>query len=302
MTGVFVGVDLGGTKIRAALGDGHGSVDAQVELATHAAGQDLVEQLTSAVDAVARRADVAVSDVEATAVAGAGVPDHERDSLALAPNLTLPADGLAAALGSRLGHAVVLENDVNAAALGELHAGVGREVDSFVFVAVGTGIGMGVVADRRLLRGARGGAGEIGYLPLGRDPRDPGHRVRGPLEDAVSGPAIAAEYARRTGDRLATREVFARLATDADARDAVRGAARHLAEALVAVHAVVDPACLVLGGGVGSRHDLLDLVRAELTLLGHDLDLRHSAVAGDPALVGALRLAAQAHLTEGSPS
>lgn len=298
----FVGVDLGGTRIRAALGDEHGCVSAQVELATQAAGLDLVEQVATAVEAVADRADVAVPHLAATAVAGAGVPDHARDSLALAPNLTLPQVGLADALGSRLGHAVTLENDVNAAALGELHAGVGREVDSFVFVSVGTGIGMGVVADRRLLRGARGGAGEIGYLPLGSDPRDPAHRFRGPLEDAVSGPAVAEAYARRTGHRLTTRDVFARTATDPAARDVVHTAARHLAEALVAVHTVLDPACLVLGGGVGSRTDLLALVRHEVLLLGHELDLRHSAVAGNPALVGALRLAAQAHHTEGSPA
>ncbi|MCW2840759.1 MAG: hypothetical protein JWR55_2242 [Aeromicrobium sp.] len=295
-TGWLAGIDLGGTKIRAALADGDQRIRHQLEIATAAGGSELVDQLVDVVTCLAHQASVSVTDIRGTAVGGAGVPDRHTGALELAPNLTTPREtDLAGALSARLGHPVVVENDVNTAAVGELHAGVGRDVDSFVFVAIGTGIGMGVVIDGHLVRGATGAAGEIGYLPIGSDPRDPAHHVRGPFEEAVSGPAIAARYAELTGRPASTRDVFA-LAADGDesATAVIDRLVRELAKGLVAVNAVLDPACFVLGGGVGSRPDLLARLRAELPALGADLDLRASGVPGDPALVGAVRLAAKA--------
>jgi glucokinase len=293
----LAGIDLGGTKIRAALADADERILGQLEIATSADESDLVDQLVDVVTCLAQQASVGVADIGATAVGGAGVPDRHTGTLGLAPNLAVTNEtDLGAALAARLGHEVVVENDVNTAAVGELHAGVGRDVDSFVFVAIGTGIGMGIVIDRRLVRGAGGAAGEIGYLPIGSDPRDPAHHVRGPFEDVVSGPAIAAHYSRLTGRAASTSDVFVLAAAggDPDATTVVDRFVGDLAQGLVAVNAVLDPACFVLGGGVGSRPDLLDRLRAELPALGAHLDLRASAVPGDPALVGALRLAAQA--------
>ncbi|MCW2771255.1 MAG: hypothetical protein JWR27_2688 [Aeromicrobium sp.] len=294
--GLLVGIDLGGTKIRAALGDADEHIHGELERATQAQGSGLVDQLVDVVTELARRAGVTVEDIAATAVGGAGVPDRATGTLSLAPNLVAADDtDLGGALAARLGHPVVVENDVNAAAVGELHGGVGRYVDTFVFVAVGTGLGMGIVVDGRLLRGATGAAGEIGYLPIGADPRDAEHHARGSLEEVVSGPAIAAAYTELTGRVASTREVFA-LADEGNfaATAVVDRFIRELARGLVAVNAVLDPTCFVLGGGVGSRPDVLARLRAELPAFGADLDLRASEVTGDPALVGALRLAANA--------
>ena len=88
-------------------------------------------------------------------------------------------------LRERFGASLMLENDVDAAALAELAHGHGREVDTFAFVSIGTGVGMGLVLDGRLHRGAHGAAGEIGFMPfadgtgLGRARRPPARHARG---------------------------------------------------------------------------------------------------------------------------
>ena len=92
-----------------------------------------------------------------------------------------------------------LENDINLAALGEQAHGVGKGVANFVFVSIGTGIGMGIVIDGQLYRGARGAAGEIGFLPLGEAELDsdepPAKRRHGSLESVASADAVVASVA-----------------------------------------------------------------------------------------------------------
>ncbi|MBS1696850.1 MAG: ROK family protein, partial [Actinobacteria bacterium] len=231
-------------------------------------------------------------------IGGAGVPTEE-GGLASAPNLGA-SEGLRGALSARFGCPVVLDNDVNAAALGELAAGRGRDIADFAFVAVGTGIGMGLISDGRLLRGAHGAAGEIGHLPFGADPLDPAARRRGPLEEAVAGDVLAA---RDAGARSA-RDVFARAAEGVpEAAAALDEEGRWLARALVAVRAVADPELVVLGGGIGLRPELLARIRTWLDRHGHgDLRVEISALGGDGPLIGAamlVRTAPRTLLTEG---
>ena len=102
-----------------------------------------------------------------------GMVDPSSGAIVIAPNIAA-LDSLAgrAALRARLGVDCAIENDVNLAAVGEHWRGSSRKAQNFAFIAVGTGIGMGIFADGQLVRGARGAAGEIAYLPLGGDPYD----------------------------------------------------------------------------------------------------------------------------------
>src|SRR6185437_15726763 len=116
------------------------------------------------------------------------------------------------ALAARLGAPVVIENDVNLAARGEQWRGHGVGIGNFVFIGLGTGIGMGIIADGHLLRGARGGAGEISYLPIGADPFDPRGFALGTLESTIGSVAIADRYAGLGGRSDATvRDIFSAL-------------------------------------------------------------------------------------------
>ncbi len=136
-----------------------------------------------------------------------------------------------------------LRTTSNLAALGERWRGCARDVKSFAFVALGTGVGMGIVAEGRLVRGARGAAGEIAYLPLGSDPFDArGYRL-GTLESAVGSVAIAERYRAMGGDpTLDVRGIFDRI----DNRR--HGGGCHdrrggplMTQAMMAIKALLDP-------------------------------------------------------------
>ena len=199
-------------------------------------------------------------------------------------------------LSERVGHPVTLENDVNVAAVGELHDGVGRVHRDFVFVSVGTGIGVGVVLGGRLVRGTHGAAGEVGYLPLGSDPLDPAHHTHGALEEIASGRGISRRYAERSGEGLPAVEVFERADLgDADAEAVIDDAARWTAGALASLVAVLDPGVVVLVGGVGSRQDFHDRVAAWLPRFGAELPILPSGVDDGAPLRGAVRLALDLH-------
>jgi predicted NBD/HSP70 family sugar kinase len=198
-------------------------------------------------------------------------------------------------LAERLRHPVVIENDVNISALGELHYGVGLTHSDFVFVSVGTGIGMGIVAGGQLVRGSSGAAGEIGYLPFGTDALAPENHVRGPLEEAVAGDALDRRYRAVSGQHLSTREIFTKArGGNAEAIAAVDDEARWVAAALVAVNAVLDPEVFVIGGGIGSRKDLLPYIQTWLKRHGASLDIRTSELGHRAPVAGAVRLALEA--------
>jgi glucokinase len=293
----FVGIDLGGTKIHGAiafddrLDPATTGPEIAAELRVPTSG-DLVSGIAAMVDALAASAGVDRDSVRATAVGGAGAAT-ESGALSLAPNLELSdAASFGTDLRRSLRHPVVVENDVNAAAVGELTFGVGREHDDFVVIASGTGIGMGVVSGGRLVRGARGAAGEIGFLPFGADPFDPLNQRRGPLEEVLAGDALAAGFRSTTGIQADPTEIFDLMDGDDRAREAVELHARWLALGLVAVRAIVDPAAVVLTGGIGSRPELLEPLRRALAALGApDLRVVSSDLGGRAAVLGALTLA-----------
>ncbi|GLI26401.1 sugar kinase [Agromyces rhizosphaerae] len=292
---VMVGIDLGGTKVRAgiAVPDAPGAL-AELERPTASeGGRALVTQLAELVRDLCREASVPLDHLAAIGIGGAGVPDAGQGGFDQAPNLgDVSSVSLVDELRLAVGCPVVLDNDVNVAALGELAAGIGREHDDFAFVSIGTGIGMGLVLGRELVHGAGNAAGEIGYLPFGADPLDPAAHRRGALEEVVAGDALAARYA----PGATAREVFARAA-DGDPRavSALDEEARWIAHAIAAVDAIVDPGRVVLGGGIGSRPELLEAILGWLDRLGRGrLPVTISALGSAAPVLGALRLASDA--------
>ncbi|MFT4235331.1 MAG: ROK family protein [Microbacterium sp.] len=295
--GFVVGIDLGGTKTLGGIATIDGSIVAEHTVATTQAAGQLPAQLISLIEALASRAGIDREAVAATGIGGAGVPDQHSGGFSMAPNLMLSGDRpLHDELTRALGHPIVLENDVNVAALGELHEGVGRVAADFVFISIGTGVGMGIVADGRLLRGAHGAAGEIGYLPVGTDPLDPAHQRRGPLEEQLAGDALVARYRAASGAALTAPDIFSRAVQgDPHASAAIDEHARWVATAIVAVNAVLDPGIVVLGGGVGARPELLGPVRTWLAALGaSSVDVRISELGSQAPVIGAVHLALDA--------
>ncbi len=166
-----VGIDLGGTKILAGIADLEGKVLATLREPTeHGPGAPVLDQMASLVGKLANQAGIDASSVRRVVI---GVPSAVSPTTGLAslsPNLALPEDQpLAQLMEARLHVPVHVENDVNLAAFGEAVVGAGKGLSSVAFLSFGTGVGLGLVVDGKMLRGAFGRAGEIAYLPTGSD-------------------------------------------------------------------------------------------------------------------------------------
>ncbi len=204
---------------------------------------------------------------------------------------------MGAVLADRLGLPVAVENDVNLAALGESWLGHGRGLDlrvgGLAFIALGTGIGMGLCFGDTILRGAHGVAGEIAFLPIGGDPHAVAAQECGALESVVAGGALVAEYRRRGGTKPGSmRDLTRETGADPALADTLAALAEKIALAVLAVESVVDPEMFVFGGGIGSRPDILELVNTALSRLsGGPRDCRISLLGNRAGVIGAARYA-----------
>src|SRR5512133_3189473 len=169
--GYVVGIDIGRSWIRVAAADLSGEIVARRDERNRERSATALVRLVSAVaHGVVDAAGLTWDQVAHTVVGGPGVFDPDSDRLLLAPNLPgWSRPGLMSSLREALPPSVALDNDANLAAVGERSYGSGRDADPFVYVSIGTGIGMGIIIDGELYRGAHGAAGEVAYLPLSGD-------------------------------------------------------------------------------------------------------------------------------------
>jgi predicted NBD/HSP70 family sugar kinase len=206
--------------------------------------------------------------------------------------LISPADALAQVSSAPL----IVDNDVNLAALAERALGAGQSVPNFVYVFVGIALGMGLVLNGSPVRGARGLAGEIDYLPIGPACGPGPGRQR--LARAASAWALvgAKELGGRAADVLAVAEtVFVRAGLgDAHALELVEREGRVIGEAVTAACAMVDPQLVILGGPVGGQPALLPFVQKTVNELAPvPVPVLSGTVGPNPSLRGAVVVALQ---------
>lgn len=295
MSDFVLGVDLGGTKIHAAIAASSGEIVAEARVPTHATDAEAVlAQIAGLATRLRDEAGLPGVALRHAAVGCPGIVSPGVGHVRFAPNI----DGfdrvdVQASLGALLRTEVSLDNDANLAAMGEHWRGACVGLHDFVFVALGTGIGMGVMAGGRLLRGARGGAGEIARLPIGADPFDRDVAVVGALEHAIGSVGILSRYRRLGGDPAADlRHVFDSVGCEGAALAAVDGTARLLAQALIAVSAVIEPQVVAMGGSIGVRPELVTRVRHWLERGMQDpMPLVATTLSGRATLYGAIAMA-----------
>jgi predicted NBD/HSP70 family sugar kinase len=296
--GWVVGIDVGAHWLRAAAADITGAIVARVDqrARSRSAGQ-LVQQIGHVAQEVASEAGLRWSQVTHATVGSSGVLDPSRGLLAHAPNLPgWGRQGLVGAIRDELGTAVSFENDVNLAALGERSHGAGRNVENFVFLWVGTGVGMGIVINGELYRGAGGAAGEIGYMPVGEgNPSDPRFRRRGMLEEWAGASAVT-RAARASALRQPAKGIFAAARRgDRAAAAVVEDEAGRIAVAIAAVAPVIDPQLVIMGGGIGGNPDLRPAVERRLSAISPFTPrLATSELGEDAVLRGAVVTALEA--------
>jgi predicted NBD/HSP70 family sugar kinase len=298
IAGWVVGIDVGRIWVRAAIADIAGTIIARRdERAKVSSAKTLIGQIGAVARRLAGEAGVQWSQVTSAALGSPGVFDPAHGYVAMAPNLPgWGRSGLVEAVREELGTNVNFENDVNLAALAERAHGHGRNVDNFVFMSVGTGIGMALVIDGRLYRGAHGAAGEVAYMPLGfGDPHDPANRRRGAFEESAAAAGVV-RIARNLGMRnpLSPEKIFnSARRGHAVASRVVEAEAALLALAIATVTPVLDPELVILGGGIGRNGDLLlEPIERELRqLLPFRPRVVVSALGEDAVLRGAVATA-----------
>ncbi|MFL5796871.1 MAG: ROK family protein [Actinomycetota bacterium] len=299
--GWVVGIDVGRRWVRAALADITGNIVARrAERARVRGASSLIGQIGAIAHELPAETGLRWDQVTHATIGSPGVFDPLRGLVEMAPNLPgWGRQGIVEAVRDHLGTNVTFENDVNLAALGERAHGHGRTFSDFVYLWIGTGIGIGIVLDGHLYRGSRGAAGEIGYLPIGTaDPHDRSTRRRGAFEEAAAAGGIvriAEDLGMRSADSAELVFAAARRGEGVAVR-AVEEEARRLALGIASIAPVLDPEAVILGGGVGRSGDLLlDPIEREL----HELSpfrprLLVSALGQDAVLHGAVATALEA--------
>lgn len=287
-------LSVGPTGIDAVVADITGAVVGSCRVEAEAVAEDVrhrtAQLVAEAVDGALRPTGLGHDDLSSVVIGTPGAIDPHTGQLRYAPHLpgwhsrTLLAD-----LAEVVGRPVVIENDVNLAAIAEQYEGAAQDHDHFVLAYLDEGVGAAIVLGGTLLRGATGGAGEIGYMPLPGAPLARGGAADwagpdagGGFQSQVSCPAVR--------DLAGGRPLDEALA-DASVRAEV---ARRLATGLASVVAVVDPELVVLSGRVAQAggEELRARVEAEMTGLALPRPLlRVSDIEGDPILTGALRTA-----------
>ncbi|WP_157973684.1 ROK family transcriptional regulator [Tropicimonas sp. IMCC34043] len=264
--GAVLGLDVGATRVKLALTDVLGAPLAARELRTDSLRSDrLVEEIMD-------RANTLIAEagdgrrLRHACLATPGAINPATGQLAMAPNLpSLTGINLGAVLREGLGCEVTVENDVNAAIVGERWQGEARNADFAAYVALGTGIGLGLVAGGQLLRGASGAAGEVSYLPIGSDSLEPDSIARGALERSLGVRSVLADFLDPEGTAATVRRFAAAVDAGAPEALAAQGRIGELGALLVlSVQAMFDPAVIVVGGILGLVPSVFDRLEAEL--------------------------------------
>ncbi len=315
MSSYAVGIDLGGTNLKAALVH---RADGIVETTRRRTNAE--EGPEHIVDCIATLADHLIDSAPSSSVSGIGIGspgaiNWERTTVTQPPNLPgWNSIDLSAALKSRLGDLpVIVENDANVAGLGSAYYGAGRAPDSFIMVTLGTGVGGAIIYQNKIFRGSTGGAAEIGHMTIDYEGPMANSGVAGAIE-AYLGQEFLSDHAR---DRLVNHPesvLHERLDGELDrlnprllheaaqegddaAQDLLAWAGHKLGCVLGAAVNLLDIRTIIVGGGVSAAGDLLlDPARESLPHfvvpgLRDNLQIHREKLGNEVSLLGAAQLA-----------
>jgi predicted NBD/HSP70 family sugar kinase len=292
--GYVMGIDVGAAQVRAVAHSLDDRPLATIEEQIPRPSGATVDEIGEVIDSVARATILAVGEkhriLRSVAVAVPRIVSTQRLGQRKGPDAVLRQ------LRARITAPILLENNVNCAALAEHHYGAARNHDVFSYLQVGVRIGLGIIVNGRLLRGFNGAAGEIGRLPFPWSPTE--IPTREGLEHYLGSAALvqrcAADWPAAEGlPPASAKELFARAEAGSDA--ALRRVAQHagdIGRLVAACVGVVDPGLIVLGGGVGQNPLMLREVQRVAKQLTWPTEIAVSALGAHGTALGAMRLAA----------
>jgi len=286
-----LGIDIGGTSIKAGLVDSNGRVSFPFRIPTEAyKGRDAIAAaLVRGVELVLRAAQEQENKVRGIGIASAGAIDAATGTV-FAATENLPGWAgfpLRSFVEERFHLPARVINDAQAAALAEMHFGFGKGLTDFVAITIGTGIGCGIVANGKLLCGQHGFAGTIGHHVISVDGADCNCGRKGCLEAYVSTDALLCEYASHrqiSENNVETAVQAARVCELArqgapEAREAYKAMARYLAQGLANIFNILDPQVVILSGGIiDGQTEFVAEVQKQVTEILHFGEMRRPLI------------------------
>lgn len=291
-----IGLDIGGTGIKAGLVDTEGNVISRQEVPTPAENTQAVE------DAVVELITSLSADnaIIAAGVAAAGFIDENQSTVYYAPNIAWRNEKLKAKLEARTELPIVIENDANAAGWAEYRFGAGKHVTHMTMLTIGTGVGGAIVVNGELFRGGFGAGAELGHLRVVPNGLECGCGQRGCIEQYGSGSALLRFIRDEKNDQSVTAVQAKELLEQGDT-EALQGLTvlgEWLGVACASLAAVLDPQLFVIGGGVSIAGDaLLNPIqrsfRDNLSAKGYhpEPEFRVAELLNDAGIIGAADLA-----------
>lgn len=269
---IIAGIDLGGTSMKVLIVDNRNNILAETKAPTRRTKKPdaVVSDIVTSVQEALTGAGLKRSDLAAASIGAPGPVDPERGVVHEAPNLGWIEFPLGPTLTKRLRVPVFLENDVNAGTVGEHALGAGAGAVNLIGIFVGTGIGGGIIVNGKLYEGSHGGAGEIGHMVMVIDGPLCGCGHRGCVEAVASRTAMERDVRaaiksgrksimlelmkRKNKTRMTSSVINAALKRkDPVMQEVMQSAQRYLGILVANVVNLLDPECVVIGGGLAGR-------------------------------------------------
>ena len=270
---MYIGIDLGGTNIAAGLVTADGKIIAKDSVPTlpQRGWKYVVNDMADLTKRITADAGYEMSDVKAIGIGSPGTIDTDNGVVVFAANIGMEKTPVAAELGKYLGIPIHMENDANAAAYGEYKV-CGHDIDNFVFITLGTGVGGGIIIDRKIYRGFNSAGGEIGHTTLISGGEECTCGRRGCYEAYASVTALRRQTQKKAQEvqdsamndwiqkygGVSGRTAFECAAMGDDAAKEVRDKyIEYVAEGIVNVVNIFQPELVAIGGGISKEGDVI---------------------------------------------
>lgn len=310
----YLGVDLGGTNIKAGVTDETGKILAKYSVKTNANGDAaaISEQMVNLCLEIVKRAGISMDEVQSVGVGIPGTVDTEQGTVVYANNLNMDGAPVGKLMSEALLKPVFLSNDATCATMGEFVGGSGKEYNSIIMVTLGTGVGGGFVFNGKSWDGLDGASGEIGHMVIENGGEECNCGRRGCWEAYSSATALIRDtrrameqhpdsllhdVAKQAGKVSAKTAFDAMRAGDMAAKEVVDRYLWYLSEGIANMINIFAPEAIILGGGVCNEGDALLTPLKKLVYkkcYGGDLirhaDLKIATLGNDAGIVGAAML------------
>jgi glucokinase len=312
----IIGTDIGGTNVKTVICDLHGNIIASSSIQTnHYLHSGLLKQIAKEIDSMVKKFQI---DSHRILGMGAGVPgiaDRLSGVILEAPSLNWVRYPFIAEANRYLSFPVYVDNDVNVAALGEQWLGNAKNMENVLYIAVGTGIGSGIIIHNQLYRGSSGAAGEIGYMVTDKNDMKnefkPIFNRYGYLESLAGGKAIGDKFTQLVREvpnhplyeQANASELTGELAFhyvkkgDKIAKGVIDEAIEHIAYGIINAASLINPEVIILGGGVLKSADYILPKLQEIVnqYLPSSVELKISQLGEKAGVLGAVSLFLREH-------